>query len=759
MKKILRILLVALIYLVNLTAFQNCSKLQSSENSSSKNQNNILAGNPEIQNEDCNNIKNISLSMGDLVIDLNSNIHQDKSLDLSFDFDSKKLSWTRVVPNGKKIKLKISQIYQSDQQIKVSIDKINSTGKTMSCAENSKKGSLSIPSQQAFQIERIGTSQVDFPASLVWENKRLYATFTKANPPSNVNRYFAVDQRFLSTSTNNSVNKLEKFPMPLNYPIHFNMSDNEGGMNSWNVTGEYGNKYSREYTAIYLVSDPSYKGWRPLDNKVKYCENTETTTLPGNKFFGLDSVTSDCTLNDLVRSGFTGIPKHIESPDKNMWTMTPNTMPYDNIDNDKLVREMSDQSIIDLGNQFKNKSVVMFDFEHNQKEYSAKGTGNKFALLADTITKSNPKILVWDWWQGALTDELKSMNDIEKAVPFLKQKNLKENSIFYSGITGLNKWIGDRKVKINSEYVARYPSVGNKRYIDTVSATQLGAYAPQITGTLDQNNQPEDTFIPDIIYGSRIVKAYFPDKKAMCSGWWQIEPMARAPYTIWSMEAPDGDHYETQGRNTYSASMAREASLWCLLEGDGYYGWDGQSKLGFGSAKPSMYNAVYNFRYFNNTDKKWRFYDNISQKFNGQDIDPETGFPGTGWLLVTQDNTNYRNMISLHQQDYTLKGVSEVSDYKIFIEQGQKIDLAASLNKSDVESAQVDPDGNQIIYSTKYQKPFAIGFVLPSGQTLVAVRMNSQDFNVQKEVYVKVGQNIVKIPTFGFSTSLQIVGK
>jgi hypothetical protein len=764
LKKMTRVVLFASIFFLNMAAFQNCSKLQSDSHFAS-----IDPGQDPVQDpaqdpfkdngpvnmnpNDCDLFQSITYKSGELQIILKKQIDSRKSLNLNTNVDSQAVTWERVIPSGINLPLRIGQIYQAGQSIKVNLTQVVNGSNIVQCQHSI---SYQVPSVQQFQLSRFGSSPSEFPDQLFWENNRLYLNVNRPDPSAGISRYFAVEHSYLSTTQNRQVNTLKRYPVPLNYPLHVTSFDVDGALNYWDLSGQGGHKYSRQFAAVYLAFDSTYKGWSPELNKVKYCEPSSTKNqMPKNKFFGLQSQPVECNKATLMNVGYTALPGQIEgSSGMSMFTLTPNTVPH-TPDADTGVRNLSNDQIIAMANDYSktmgSSSLVMFDFEHNSNHYSETGTGEKFALLAKTFQDRNPQAIVVDWFQSPGFPSVSSVKDIDGLKPLLEKSALGENSPFYKGIDNLN--IYNQTIKLNSEFTARYSSINNARYVDAVTALNIQAYAPNMQGAQGDEHRG---FIPDIIYSSRMSKAHFPNKKAICTGWWLVEPMMKDPFVFWTMEQ-DGDVYETPGRNTISADFAREKTLWCMLEGDGYYGWDGMDNFGHGKPKPSMYDHAFNFRWYLPSENKWVQPDVIF--YNGQKIDAKDGFPGFGWSKSNPSQKVYRSQYPLHQHDYYVKAATEISNYRYFIDNGVKQDLATGLTAQEAASKVVDAYGNEILTSTKQNKPFAVGFKLASGQTLVAVRYNQGEFGVRTQVHVKVGSKTVQIPVFGNTTTFQIVGE
>jgi hypothetical protein len=760
LKKFIRFGFFGSVFFINMAAFQNCSKLQSESRFSSVDAGNDPGQDPFNNNgpvnivpDDCDLFRSIAYKSGELQISLKKQLDSRKSLNINTNVDSQSITWERVIPSGLSLPLRIGQIYQAGQSIKVNLTQVVN-GSTLAQCQHSI--TYQVPAAQDFKLSRFGSSSSEFPDQLVWENNRLYLNVNKAAPSSGLNRYFAVEHTFLSTTQNRQVNSLKRYPVPLNYPLHITSFDVDGELSYWDLSGQGGTKYSRQFAVIYLAFDTGYTGWTPDLNKAKYCEASSVkNTMPKNKFFGLQAQPVDCDRNALLNAGYTALPGHIDGhQDRLMFTLTPNTFPH-SPDADTGVRNLSNGEIINMANsvaqRMTNSSLVMFDFEHNYNHYSQTGTGEKFSLYAKTIQDRNPQSIIVDWFQGGVVPGVGSVKDIDGLKPLLEKVSMGESSPFYTGIHNLNKH--NQVIKVNGEYTKRYSSVNNARYIDTLTALPISSYAPYMQGARGDEHYG---FIPDIIYSSRVTKAYFPNKKAICTGWWLIEPMMKDPFVKWTMEQ-DGDVYETPGRNTISADFAREKTLWCMLEGDGYYGWDGTDKFGHGKPKPSMYDHAFNFRWYVPSENKWEQPDTIF--YNGQKIDAATGFPGFGWSKSDPKQKVYRKQYPLHQQDYYIKAATELSNYRYFIDNGVKQDLATGFTAQEASNRVVDAYGNEILTTTKLNKPFAIGFKLPTGQTLVAVRYNQGEFGVRRQIYVKVGTQIVQIPVFGNTTTFQIVGE
>jgi len=615
-------------------------------------------------------------------------------------------------------------------------------------------GELALPDASAFQVSQMGSSRNQFPIDVRFDGLVFRAETPLDSMPSESERknvYYVIEHRFAPDTRPDEQNTLNALAVPLNYPISISRVRSAGGLRDSHAWGAGGNGKIDSQVILVATPDVLAKAWSPEENRVRYCETSAAVDTPSNKIFSLASTPAGCDQPGLKQAGMNRFPPHVRSPAGTMAQMvTPNF--WTDIGSgtaDERVRSASDDIVRAKATQFREHGLVMFDFEHNSNRYAANGTGGKFALLADEIRRLNPSALVMDWYQGGLPGLRSAIRPLDLK-PFFSESFRGEASPFFQGLRDVSRYTG-QVMGLNPELLEKYDSVGGKRYIDTLQALNVPAYATSFEGTDDSGTNP---YISEIIFASRLGKTYFPDKKSLCVGWHLVEAFPGDPWVTWAMESGD-ERLEQPGRVVESYSYSRDKTLWCMLEGDGFYNWDGRATYGYGRASPSMYDYALSFRYYVPNENAYRWYDELL--YNGTPLGkPEDGFPGFGWSKSDPSRKNFRSMYPEHPQDAMVGAARDISSLKDYVQTGVHEDLPAAYSEKQLENIHAQVDGSQILESLQQGLPFVTSFRV-GNRSLVALHDSRLAFGERRIVYIRRGNQTIRLTATGQLTSLHEV--
>ncbi len=647
----------------------------------------------------------------------------------------------------------VGPLYQPGQKIVVRLGDYSKNGDYYSAGIRI-VGELVLPEASAFQVSQMGSSRDRFPIDVRFDGVQFRAETpldSQATEAERKNVYYVVEHRFAPNTRSDQQNMLNGLAIPLNYPVSVSRVRTSGGLRDGYAWGAGGN--AKIDSQVILVATPEVlaKTWSPDENRVRYCESSETVDTPSNKIFSLGSTPLDCDQSQLKQAGMNRFPTHVRAPagttaqmvTPNFWTDIGSGTP------DERVRNASDDVVRSKAAQFGNHGLVMFDFEHNSNQYAANGTGGKFALLADEIHRLNPSAVVMDWYQGGLPG-LRSANRPMDLRVFFSESFRGESSPFFQGLRGVSRYSG-QVIGLNPELLEKYESIGGKRYIDTLQALNVPAYATPFEGADDSRTNP---YISEIIFASRLGKTYFPDKKSLCVGWHLVESFPGDPWVTWAMESTD-ERLEQPGRVVESFSYSRDKTLWCMLEGDGFYNWDGRTTYGYGRATPSMYDYALNFRYYIPNEDAYRWYDELL--YNGTPLgNAAEGFPGFGWSRSDESRKNFRSMYPEHPQDAMVGAARDIASVRDYVQNGVHEDLAAAYSEQALENTYAQTDGSQILESLQQGLPFVTSFRV-GNRSLLAVHDSQLTFGERRTIYVRRGTQTIRLTATGQLTSLHEV--